>query len=228
MTKNQYDRFAGEYDKAQQAFSDNQGEDSGIEYLFAAATVDKNLVGKVVLDVGCGPGRQMQLYEQLGAKEVWGIDQSIVMVKIARDNVSHPERVIHTDVHNLDMFQKGKFDAILGRFFLHHVDDIDSAYGEMARVMKKGATLAQVVHHPFKDVSYKSSDSLYGDGSDITVKLFGKLDITFPSHTIEDYFSLGFFKYFDLQYLTEFPEDKAEAKVDPRIPRVLAYSAIRR
>ncbi len=41
--------------------------------------------GKTVLDIGCGPGHYAVLFAQMGAKEVFGIDFSDKMIKIAID-----------------------------------------------------------------------------------------------------------------------------------------------
>jgi 2-polyprenyl-3-methyl-5-hydroxy-6-metoxy-1,4-benzoquinol methylase len=77
--------------------------------------------GNAVMDVGCGPGTlSMQLHE-LGARSVYGFDVSRKEVEKARSAYGSLPGMEFA-VHGAEAPIEGKFDLIVGRSILHHVD----------------------------------------------------------------------------------------------------------
>lgn len=94
--------------------------------------------GSTVLDVGCGNGRDVaRLMELVGPTgEVWGVDNSAVMINDAK--AAHPRGLfVEGDVHRLP-FQDNFFDAVRAERVLMHQDDPFHGFGEMLRVTKPG------------------------------------------------------------------------------------------
>lgn len=97
-----------------------------------------------VLEVGCGEGELAErIALELGC-EVVALDQSERMVELTR------ERGIDARVGDVRAlpFPDGEFDATLAAWMLFHVDDLDLALGELARVLRPGARLVAVTNTP--------------------------------------------------------------------------------
>jgi SAM-dependent methyltransferase len=90
-----------------------------------------------VLEVGCGMG---QFAERMLAElnvDLVAVDQSPRMVELAQ------ERGIDAcvgDAQSLD-FQDGEFDCVVANWMLYHVDDLELALSEFARVLAPGGRL---------------------------------------------------------------------------------------
>lgn len=77
----------------------------------------RNLNGRKILDIGCGPGRDAKYFSKHGLN-VTGIDLTPSFIKMASKNVSKTKFVL-MDMRNLD-FQENSFDGIWAcASFLH-------------------------------------------------------------------------------------------------------------
>jgi ubiquinone/menaquinone biosynthesis C-methylase UbiE len=95
-------------------------------------------VGKtqMVLDVGCGWGREL-----VRLKNAVGIDVSLPFLKTARNYVKND--VILADAHHLP-FRKDSFDFIVTSEVLEHVANVAQVLKELKRILKlKGRLLIQ-------------------------------------------------------------------------------------
>jgi ubiquinone/menaquinone biosynthesis C-methylase UbiE/diadenosine tetraphosphate (Ap4A) HIT family hydrolase len=95
--------------------------------------------GALVLDAGCGPGRDAKLLSELGMTVI-GIDFSEEMVRLARSNTGL--EILLMDFRDLD-FSNGFFDGIWANACIHHlVDrDIDLVLSEFYRVLKPNGVI---------------------------------------------------------------------------------------
>jgi len=91
----------------------------------------------LVLDAGCGPGRDLARLRRLGHMGV-GVDLNGDFVRLARQEGP----TIHGDLRSLPGLS-GSFDAVWASASLIHLpfDDAVTALGELARVAKVGAPL---------------------------------------------------------------------------------------
>src|SRR5688572_8135888 len=95
-----------------------------------------------VLEVGCGEGElAARILEELDA-ELVAIDQSERMVELARAR-GVDARV--GDVRELP-FPDASFDVAVAAWMLYHVPDLQSAVGELARVLGPGGRLVAVTN----------------------------------------------------------------------------------
>lgn len=104
----------------------------------------------VLLDVGTGTGRMLQLLAG-HAHECVGIDQSRDMLAVARENLSG-DRYRNCSVRQGDMYQLPyddfTADLVILHMVLHFADDPGDVLGEAARVLKPGGTFLVVDFAP--------------------------------------------------------------------------------
>jgi SAM-dependent methyltransferase len=111
------------------------------EIVFAAV---RDARPRRILEVGCGEG---ELAERISSElhaEVVAVDQSERMVELARAR-GVDARV--GDVQSLD-FDDETFDCAVAAWMLFHVEDLDGALGELARVLRPGGRLVAATNGP--------------------------------------------------------------------------------
>lgn len=114
---------------------------------------------KIVLDVGCGMGRYVNVVSKLGAKEVVGID-IIRSVDVAYSFTKELKNVnfIQADILNLP-FKKEAFDIVYCLHVLHHTPNPYESFNSLPPLVKKDGTLAVWVYGywgPVKETINKS------------------------------------------------------------------------
>jgi putative methylase len=84
------------------------------ETLYLAAYVHDDVIGKTVVDLGCGTGRLAIGAALLGAREVFGVDVDEVAVRVAQKNAETMgvKEKIHWIAADIDVV-KGTFDTVL-------------------------------------------------------------------------------------------------------------------
>ena len=93
-----------------------------------------------ILDAGCGTGRNLQRYEQLGPAQ--GIEPSADAVAFCRERGL--ENVKQAPLERLP-FEEESFELMVATDVLEHVDDDAQALRELRRVAAPGATLVMTV-----------------------------------------------------------------------------------
>ena len=99
-----------------------------------------------VLDLGCGEGQIARLAEADGAERVVGVDTSAAQIAEARrrgGGVAYA-RASATRLPLAD----GSFDAVVTCLVLEHIEDLDGALDEVARVLRRGGRFVIFVNHP--------------------------------------------------------------------------------
>jgi SAM-dependent methyltransferase len=102
----------------------------------------EDLVGRVILDAGCGMGRYLRIARESAARRVVGIDLSPA-VSAARDvtrdlpNVS----IVRGDLLRLP-FAPGTFDLIYSLGVIDHTPDPRACFLALARLLKPGGRIA--------------------------------------------------------------------------------------
>lgn len=117
----------------------------------------EELKGKLVLDVGCGAGRFLDVASRWGARVV-GVDLSFA-VEASHQNVGSRDTVavIQADVFHLP-FRPETFDAIFSIGVLHHSRDTREAFLQLPKLLKNGGDLSVWL--------YYYTDQLYNAASD--------------------------------------------------------------
>jgi putative methylase len=84
------------------------------EALYLAAYVYDDIIGKTVMELGCGTGRLAIGAALLGAKEVFGVDVDLAAVRVAQKNaeINGVKEKIHWIAADINVVN-GTFDTIL-------------------------------------------------------------------------------------------------------------------
>jgi len=98
-----------------------------------------------VLDIGCGDGQISRLLAAKGASVV-GIDPTWNQITVAARRAGGPAYV-RAGAARLP-FPAATFDAAVACLVFEHIDDIDTAIAEVARVVRPGGQFSFFLNHP--------------------------------------------------------------------------------
>ena len=116
-------------------------QDSEVTFREKTGFTPEEMKGKLVLDVGCGSGRFMQIAERYGS-DVIGIDLSFAVEAANRNMGKHPNiHILQADVFRLP-FKKEIFDYIYSIGVLHHTPDTKKAFLSVVPLLKQGGRIA--------------------------------------------------------------------------------------
>ena len=116
--------------------------------MFQAITelTSEKLKDKTILDIGCGPGRFIDISRNLGAKLVIAVDYSSA-IDAAKDNFKDTTGIffVQGDALNLP-FKKELFDFAYSIGVLHHTPNPIKGVQEVSRVLRQGGEFAISVY----------------------------------------------------------------------------------
>lgn len=147
MKKDPYKNLAKWYDRLFGSF--NQGLRSLGMRMFPP------IEGMAVLDVGCGTGIHLEMYQKAGC-DVFGIDMSPGMLHVACSRLGDRAVICVGDASNMP-YQDNKFDLIMMTLVLHEMpSDIRPAViDELKRTLKANGRILLIDYHPGKLRSLK-------------------------------------------------------------------------
>jgi SAM-dependent methyltransferase len=100
-----------------------------------------------VLDVGTGEGQVARLASATsGVEQVVGVDPTAAQVQAARLRGGGPNYV-RAEAARLP-FPDAGFDTVVACLVFEHIDDVDSAIAEVARVLSPGGRFLFFLNHP--------------------------------------------------------------------------------
>lgn len=105
-----------------------------------------DLVGKTVLDLGCGYGENCAEYKRLGASKVMGVDISEKMLTVAKDETADIE-YLRIDMNDLSDIQ-GTFDVVFSSLAVHYIIDFDKFCNQVAALLHDGGCFVFSQEHP--------------------------------------------------------------------------------
>jgi len=114
------------------------------EQILPLAAAELDGFGRV-LDVGCGDGQISRLLAARGASVV-GVDPTWNQIRVAaeRDGGAVFARSGAAELP----FAAGSFDAAVACLVFEHIDDVDGAIAEVARVVRPGGRFSFFLNHP--------------------------------------------------------------------------------
>ena len=143
-SQNIYDNqvfFDGYKKLRENAFSANNVEEKPA--LFSLAP---DLLGKAVLDLGCGYGENCAEFKAMGASWILGVDISEKMLAVAREE--HPDiEYVRGDISDLS-FVSGTFDVVFSSLAVHYIADFDALAGSVYGLLNDGGYFIFSQEHP--------------------------------------------------------------------------------
>jgi SAM-dependent methyltransferase len=99
-----------------------------------------------VLDVGGGEGQVARLAQRLGAELVVGVDPTWAQVRVACERAGGPSYG-RAEAAALP-FRDGAFDTVVACLVFEHIDAVDDAIAEVARVLRPDGQFLFFLNHP--------------------------------------------------------------------------------
>ena len=106
------------------------------------------VAGIKVLDVGCGTGTTLNLYQKAGCN-IFGIDSSPAMLSIARNKLNSQAELLLGNAAKME-YSNETFDLIIGMLTLHEMPQNvrSNVLCEMIRVLKREGRILIIDFHP--------------------------------------------------------------------------------
>ena len=106
------------------------------------------LVGKTVLDLGCGYGWHCSFAAEQGAEKVLGLDLSRKMIEEAKRR--NAEKRIEYRVCGIEEYEypENKWDCVVSNLALHYIEDIDKIFQKVYQTLKPGGNFLFNMEHP--------------------------------------------------------------------------------
>lgn len=98
-----------------------------------------------VLDIGCGDGQVARAVASTGS-DVLGVDPVELHVRVATERGGGPRYVL--GAADAIPAEDDQFDAVVACLVFEHIDELDAAIAEVARVLKPGGRFAFFLNHP--------------------------------------------------------------------------------
>ncbi len=102
---------------------------------------------KKILDLGCGDGRIDEVLVKSGAKQIYGIDISNNMIKLARDRNLENCKFELLPMEEISKINE-KFDIVYSSLAFHYVEDLDSLLGDIYALLNKDGILLFSMESP--------------------------------------------------------------------------------
>lgn len=109
-----------------------------------------------ILDLGCGTGTLLFVLQKEGYQELFGIDLSPNMVKIAKKRLNDAN--LKVGFAENTGFPDNFFDLVVGISILHHIPNLKKVSREMSRILKKGGRI--LFMEPNKDWFFENKKGL--------------------------------------------------------------------
>ncbi len=100
---------------------------------------------RTILDIGCGDGQISRMMAAVGAQVV-GIDPTWNQIRVAHDRSGGADYLRATASEM--PFADAAFDAAVACLVFEHIDAVDAAIEEVARVIKPGGRFCFFLNHP--------------------------------------------------------------------------------
>ena len=106
------------------------------------------LVGKTVLDLGCGYGWHCSFAAEQGAVKVLGLDLSRKMIEEAKRR--NAEKRIEYRVCGIEEYEypENKWDCVVSNLALHYIADLDKIFQKVYQTLKPGGNFLFNIEHP--------------------------------------------------------------------------------
>ncbi len=221
----QYNINAEKYADAQRRFYSDKSDESRIAIY---SQFDFDLEGSVILDAGCGFGKDMLHFQKCGAR-IYGIDASDEMVRLTMRDNSELKNIYVQRFENT-FFENSFFDAVYSRYAMHYAENLDKVYNEIHRILKPEGRFVFLVAHPLLSFVAKKEKN-YHKRETVDIPIFnGDFVVNEPSRTFSDYLTPNLFSLFEMaNFYEQTAEDKSnENNFQEVVPDYMLLKLIKR
>lgn len=119
------------------------------------------VMGKHVLDAGCGPGVYTEWLVEHGA-QVIAIDANRKMVQLARKRLGGKAEVRQASLEQpLDFLADNSFDLVISPLVMDYIKDWEAVFREFHRILKPAGCFVFSIGHPFDEYDKHRQTSNY-------------------------------------------------------------------
>ncbi|MEL6971331.1 MAG: class I SAM-dependent methyltransferase [Bacteroidota bacterium] len=113
------------------------------------------VVGKVLLDLGCGDGRYAAKLMNRGLKVYQGVDASENMIRLAQEHLrEYAEASVERQTLEEITVTRRSYDIVLSRLVLHYLEDLAHLFAVAHRSLREGGCFVFSVEHPIITSNY--------------------------------------------------------------------------
>jgi ubiquinone/menaquinone biosynthesis C-methylase UbiE len=142
------------YDNFAQQYFDSQGEEGDFfhktqidPYIYQAIG---NPQGKHIYDLGCGSGYISRNLAKKGAIVI-ASDVSAELIALATEKSKGLEiKYLVRDGVDFSGFKKSQFDVVVMNMVIHYIEDLDTLFSQISKVLKKNGVLVFSTNHFFR------------------------------------------------------------------------------
>lgn len=116
-----------------------------------------DVVGKQVLDLGCGDAGFGYELLKLGCGFYEGVEGSVNMVNEARNKVDSANSKIHHAAMESWNYPAQQYDLVISRLALHYLQDLKPTFDQIRRALNSKGKFIFSVQHPVLTSSMKSA-----------------------------------------------------------------------
>jgi ubiquinone/menaquinone biosynthesis C-methylase UbiE len=148
QNKNFFDKWAKKYDNYMFQFWMQKFQ------IPVLRTLEKESRDVKILDISCGSGNLLSRLVKLNFKNLYGIDVSSEMLKVAKKKLPPTVNLQQGDVHKLP-YSDNFFDFVITTEAFHHYYSQDKALLEMKRVVNpKGVVIVVDINFFFQPIHF--------------------------------------------------------------------------
>lgn len=170
------------------------------------------LVGKRLLDAGCGTGRRLM---HSNAAVAIGLDLSAEMLAVARRTCPAEVRLLEGDVRSIPLDDASQ-DVSWCRLVIGHLPECATAYHELARVTAPGGRIVVTDFHP----------AAYAAGHRRTFRIGGDVhEVEHHLHLVEDHLAAAETAGLDLVEIVQATIGRGERRFYEAAGRIALFDA---
>jgi ubiquinone/menaquinone biosynthesis C-methylase UbiE len=149
------------------------------EAVFNGLIAEVDFQHKIIADVGCGTGRHWKkIYAKLPARII-GYDVSEGMLRVLKEKFSEAE-THQLKSNRLVKLENNSCDILISTLAIAHIRDIEDAFAEWSRVLKKDGHIIITDYHP--DALSKGGNRTFRHNG----KLIAVKNYIYPTEKIKD------------------------------------------
>ncbi|BAP32366.1 putative methyltransferase [Chryseobacterium sp. StRB126] len=134
-----------------EGYKDLRDNDKGLNELLEQPAIKclmKPVQGKIVVDLGCGLGHQVESILSQSPKKIIGVDISKKMLAEAKKRISSPSVQWVCQAVEEYEFGKEKLDLVLSSMTLHYIANLKMVFKKIYAGLKPGGQFLFSIEHP--------------------------------------------------------------------------------